>query len=293
MNYLRKLVLDLKLLHLCPPKSIVMKNLIYVVFCISAIFFVACRSSTNIPTETKEQAKATMDENPPAPGFNLSNSDPQAIEWADKVMKAMGGRQNWDKTRFISWNFFGRRQLIWDKNMGKTRITAGDMTYLIDLKTNTGRVKKGDVEYVQPDSIAKYVEMGKNIWINDSYWLVMPYKLKDSGVTLKYMGPDTTANGKPAEKLQLTFENVGVTPQNKYWVYVDPSSNLVAQWDFYRNASDETPSFSNPWDDYQQYGHIKLSGGRGGRGMNDIQVFSDLPESVFNSFDAVDLSKFK
>ena len=44
----------------------------------------------------------------------------------------------------------------------------------------------------------------------------MPYKLKDSGVTLKYKGQDTLETGHPAEKLQLTFEEVGKTPENKY-----------------------------------------------------------------------------
>ena len=45
----------------------------------------------------------------------------------------------------------------------------------------------------------------------------MPFKLKNSGVTLKYLG-DTTAtkDGKPADVLQLTFEGMGVTPDNKH-----------------------------------------------------------------------------
>jgi hypothetical protein len=28
---------------------------------------------------------------------------------------------------------------------------------------------------------------GKNWWINDAYWLVMPWKLQDPGVTLSYV----------------------------------------------------------------------------------------------------------
>ncbi|MEZ5331564.1 MAG: hypothetical protein R2991_05830 [Thermoanaerobaculia bacterium] len=48
----------------------------------------------------------------------------------------------------------------------------------------------------------------------------MPYKLEDPGVTLHYLGERPMLDGRPAEVLELTFEGVGRTPQNKYHVYV-------------------------------------------------------------------------
>ena len=39
--------------------------------------------------------------------------------------------------------------------------------------------------------------------------------------TLKYIGQDTTQAGVPSEVLQLTFQNVGNTPDNMYQVWVD------------------------------------------------------------------------
>jgi hypothetical protein len=33
-------------------------------------------------------------------------------------------------------------------------------------------------------------------WINDAYWLVMPWKLQDPGVTLSYVKTDTLQMGK-------------------------------------------------------------------------------------------------
>ena len=149
-------------------------------------------------------------------------------------------------------------------------------------------MKEGE-EMTHPDSLAKYVERGKNIWINDSYWLVMPYKLKDSGVTLKHLGKETTIAGQSADKLQLTFQNVGVTPNNMYWVYVDDQSRLVTQWDFFTNATDEDARFSTPWNEYQKFGEILLSGNRGGeRKLTDIAVYQTLPDSVFTSFATID-----
>ena len=64
-----------------------------------------------------ESSSEAIETNPPAPGFN-TNSDAKAIEIADQVMEAMGGRKNWDDTRYLFWNFFGVRTLLWDKQSG-------------------------------------------------------------------------------------------------------------------------------------------------------------------------------
>jgi hypothetical protein len=44
--------------------------------------------------------------NTPQAGFDLENSDPKAIEIADKVMEACGGRAQWDNAHFLRWTFF-------------------------------------------------------------------------------------------------------------------------------------------------------------------------------------------
>ncbi|MFN7119772.1 MAG: hypothetical protein ACK4TA_23465, partial [Saprospiraceae bacterium] len=233
-------------------------------------------------------------ENPPAEGFNLLESDARAIQIADEVMKAMGGRQNWDNTRYISWNFFGRRKLLWDKWQGDVRIEVDSTIYLVNIAKNTGKVKKGNEIITHPDSLQKYVDRGISIWINDSYWLVMPFKLKDSGVTLKYIGERNTAAAKPADVLQLTFQNVGRTPENKYWVYVDKDSRLVTQWEYYQKYTDEKPQIVNPWENYKKQGNILLSGDRGeNRKLTDIAVYNNVPESAFTSFNAVNYSNLK
>ncbi|QMU31535.1 hypothetical protein HUW48_11815 [Adhaeribacter radiodurans] len=238
-----------------------------------------------------QKAEQKQTGNPPMDGFNLAGSDPKAIQIADSVMAAQGGRQNWDATHYIAWNFFGARKLIWDKYTGNVRIeNLKDSTKtLVNINTGKGKVFKNGTEVTQPDSLAKYLKEGKEAWINDSYWLVMPFKLKDSGVTLKYVGEDTVSAGRQADVLQLTFQNVGVTPDNKYLVYVDKASHLVAKWAHYRNVNDSAAAFVMPWQDYQTHGHIKLSGDRGKAKLTDIQVFDELPETVFTSFDPVTL----
>jgi plasmid maintenance system killer protein len=136
-----------------------------------------------------------------------------------------------------------------------------------------------------PDSLRKYLDRAVSIWINDGYWLVMPFKLMDPGVSLAYLGESTDAAGVPVDILRLTFEGVGDTPQNMYRVYIDKSSRLITQWDYYTHATDSEPRLSNRWGDYRSYGKILLSGDRGdNRQLSEIAVFEEYPDSAFEVF---------
>lgn len=248
------------------------------------VFALACQSPTN------EQASATDYGNPPAEGFNLDGSDAKAIAIADEVMEAMGGREAWDNTHYVCWKFFGRDALVWDKWTGNVRIDAANgMTYLTNINDETGRVFNNGREITEADSVANIMQQAKSIWINHSYWLVMPFKLKDSGVTLTYVGEEATQDGLLADKLKLTFEGVGRTPQNMYHVWVDKQSRLVSQWAYFPSTDSEEPRFTMPWLAYKKHGDILLSASRGERSMEDIMVFEDLPETVFTSPEKPDL----
>lgn len=222
--------------------------------------------------------------NPPADGFNQERSDLLATLLADKAMMAMGGREAWDSTRFIKWTFFGRRIHLWDKWTGDVRIEspANEMVFLMNIHTKKGRIQRSGTQLT--DSLDFYLQKGYEAWVNDSYWLVMPYKLKDSGVTLKYLREDTTQMGVSADVVSLAFESVGVTPQNIYEVWIDTDSKLVTQWAFYPDSSSIEPMFITPWTDYKEYGGILLSGNRGDYALTEIEVLEDVPEGTFTQF---------
>jgi hypothetical protein len=235
----------------------------------------------------KTEPASLVDQNPPAPGFDWENSHPAAIQLADSVMKALGGRQNWDNTRFISWNFFERRNLVWDKHTGRVRIESlPDSTiYLVNVNTGEGRVRIKGREITHADSLARLLDKAKSIWINDSYWLVMPFKLKDDGVTLSYLGEDTIAGGIRCNIIELTFNNVGDTPENKYRVFIDAHDKRVKQWSYFANALQDSASATWPWDNYKKYGNILLSADRSdGKGPKRVRVDDVLPDAVFDSF---------
>lgn len=224
-----------------------------------------------------------QDANPPMPDFDLAGSDARAMEIADEVMVALGGREAWDETRFITWRFFGKRLHVWDKWTGDIRIEVDEWVILMNINTGEGRAWVDGEETTDPEDLARTLQSGREYWINDSYWMFMPYKLKDSGVTLKYLGSGTTQEGHPAHVLQLTFKHVGVTPQNKYRVYVDPETHLVVQWDYFTNATDREPKFMSPWRDWKRCGNIMLSDDRGRSQHTDIAVFDELPQEILTS----------
>lgn len=265
-----------------------MKPYLFVLFI--CIVLISCnKKPAEKPIEFADDEEIETFENYPIDGFDVEGSDFNAIVIADRVMKAMGGRKAWDETRYISWNFFGSRKLLWDKWTGDVRVEylKSDLNIIVNIHDLTGKVQKEGVEMTNPDSLKVYLDKGKRNWINDSYWLVMPYKLKDTGVTLSFLEEDSTLAGKKSYLLELTFKDVGVTPQNYYEVWVDEETNLVSQWAFYRDHGRIEANFVMPWQDYKQYGKILLSGDRGKRKLTDIKVLESVPEHTFKTFDPI------
>lgn len=251
------------------------------------IFISSCSTgaSTNEEAESTESGGEFVEyNNPPADGFNQEGSDLLATLLADKAMLAMGGRKAWDNTRYIRWNFFGRRTHTWDKSTGDVRIEvpSNDLTILMNINSKEGKVMKAGRQV--SDSLNYYLDRGYSLWINDSYWLVMPFKLKDSGVTLKYLREDTTLSGTSADVISLSFENVGVTPQNVYEVWVDTDTKLVTQWAYYPDSTTLEPQFITPWTDYNKYGEILLAGNRGKYELTNIEVLETVPDGTFTDF---------
>ena len=265
-----------------------MKTCIALTVALLVGFLTSCQQS---PIQSTTETIEVTDVNPAADGFNAADSDERAIEIADSVVKYAGGRKAYDDARFFKWNFFGARDLAWDKEEQRVRIDvpAQEIIYLLDYSGGdklTGAVSKGGQEMTDPDSLQLYLKTANSMFINDSYWLVQPFKLKDSGVTLKYVGEQTDPQqGRPSEVLQLTFEDVGDTPGNRYLLFVDKDNYRINTWQFFRAAADAEPSMETAYNGYQDYNGLMLSGDRGGRfQLSNIEVLDELDDAVFTEF---------
>lgn len=263
-----------------------MRNLVAL---LALLLFASSACTQEDRTQADNAQENRVQENPPMPGFRMDESDPRAVQLADEVMQAQGGRRSWDETRYVSWLFFGKRRHYWDKWTGDVRIEGNDRLVLMNIHSRKGRAWQGGVEVTQPDSLTKLLELGFAWWTNDSYWVFMPYKLKDTGVRLRHLGERRMQDGRPADALELTFAGVGLTPENRYEVCVDKETHLVGEWSYYQQASDPEPRFTMPWDDWRRVGRIMLAFDHGRPADWQLAVHDQLPRSVFTSPEPVRL----
>lgn len=224
---------------------------------------------------------------PAGKDFNQLGSDARAVALADSVMQAMGGYAAWQQARFIGWEFFGEQYQVWDKQTNDFRWQKGDLVLTGNLNTRAGKVYRAGQDISGTEEGQKLLTGMYATWANNSWWLLMPFKMKDSGVKLLYKGPGRTMQGSPAQVVQMTFENVGVTPNNRYEIYISTKTYLVEEWAFYRNATDAVPAFRRRWADYQSYGPILLAtdrtDGKDGRRLSNLAVASKVPASYMPS----------
>lgn len=213
-------------------------------------------------------------------------TDSKAKALAQKVMQNMGGQKAWNDTRYLAWTFNDQYQ-IWDKKQNRFRWEMDSLVAILDTQTKEGQVYVEGKELQDPAEKQKILDRAYALFINNSYWLVMPFKLQDPGVTLRYVGAETTMDGAQADVLEMTFDEVGLTPQNKYRVWIDQEKGLVTQWAFYRNSTDPEPTFTRRWTGYKDYGRIKLASDRSNH-QSDFELFhiaapSSVSDRVFNS----------
>jgi len=224
-----------------------------------------------------------------APAFDVARSDARAVAVAERVVEALGGTAAWEATRFVRFDFAGRRRHWWDRYDGRHRVegtTQEGAPYVVlhNVQSREGRAWVGG-QAVSGDRAKEMLENAYGAWVNDTYWLLMPFKMKDPGVILAYEGEEQV-NGSTYDKVRLSFEGVGLTPQDRYWVYVDRTSGLVDRWAYVLQGQSPPPT-TWIWKDWQSYGRLKLSplrvNAENGRELrlDAIALPAAMPEAVF------------
>lgn len=224
----------------------------------------------------------------------------QAQVIAEEVMEAMGGRDNWNATRYIRFSFFGFRTHYWDKHDGRHRLSWTDResgqshVILMNLNTGEGQAFIDGVEVTDAEARSQALERARGAWINDTYWLLMPYKLQDPGVDLAYDGEEVV-DGIVYDKLHLSFNEVGNTPGDEYWAYINRETRLMDKWVYLlqlREGQDERSRGEWKWNDWRSHGDILLSAERERmdgqkRSHEDLAVLEFVDDRVFTSPDPV------
>ena len=204
----------------------------------------------------------------------------------------------WNDARYFSFAFNVEREgkivasysQQWDRFTGDYRVSGKnregeDVRVVMNVNTKQGKAWKNGQPVADP---AEPLTFGYRRFINDTYWLLMGFKSFDPGVTRTYDGEKTDACGALHDVVKLSFANVGLTPGDVYWMWVNRDTGLVDQWHMKLEGSkpEDAPSVVL-FHDYRRFGGLLISTRREiqGRGqfivLDDVVVSRDVPSGVF------------
>lgn len=188
-------------------------------------------------------------------------ADP-AEEVALELAQAMGGRDRWRALRYLRFDWVVERdgeeasrvRHLWDKHTGRYRVEwrsreGQAVQVLFDVDSRRGRA------WVDGAAAADstLLERAYGRFVNDTYWLLMPWKLEDPGVRLEHAGT-AEVDGKTYDILHLSFDRVGLTPGDHYWAYVDRSTHRMDRWAYFLERDEGEPSLERAtvwvWSDW-------------------------------------------
>ncbi len=196
--------------------------------------------------------------------------DARAMAIAKSLDDAIGGQAAWAAVPYIRFDFvavkdgkeLSRRAHWWDKMHSRERVEWKDkdghaISAIVNLMDRTGKSAtdgKADADTL----LAQHVKEAYEIWVNDTYWLMMPFKLHDQGSHLTYVRTERGPGG-PHDVLSLTFDpGIGLTPKDHYWLYINQKTHLLDRWEFLLQGTKPPPQVAT-WENWQQAGPVRLS----------------------------------
>ena len=196
--------------------------------------------------------------------------DARADVIAKSLDDAMGGQAAWAVVPYIRFDFvavkdgkeLGRRAHWWDKAHSRDRVEWKDkdgraVSAIVNLFDRTG-TSATDGRMDADTLLAEHVKDAYEMWVNDTYWLMMPFKLHDQGSHLTYVRTEHGAGGAH-DVLSLTFDPVvGLTPKDHYWLFINQKTHLLDRWEYLLQDQKPPPSTAT-WENWQQAGPVRLS----------------------------------
>jgi hypothetical protein len=126
--------------------------------------------------------------------------------------------------------------------------------------------------------------MGYGRFINDTYWLLMPWKWLEPGVTLAYDGR-RVVDGDELEVVTLSFgSGIGLTSNDRYWGFVSPVSGRLQRWAYVLQDAEGKPGSGEPtvwaWEEWRPTAAgIELATVRRMIGGADVQILFPVAEA--------------
>jgi hypothetical protein len=228
-----------------------------------------------------------------------ATAQPTADDVAHRAIAVLAGPA-WDEARYIAFTFNVEREgknvasyaQRWDRFTGDYRVSGKnregeDVLVVMNVNTKQGKAWKNGQPVADPKDLLTF---GYRRFINDTYWLLMGYKSFDPGVSRQYAGEKTDACGVVHDVVKFSFANVGLTPGDVYWMWVNRDSGLVDQWHMKLEGAkpDEAPGVVL-FHDYQRFGGLLISTRREIQGagqfirLDDVVVARAVPAGAFKN----------
>jgi hypothetical protein len=196
--------------------------------------------------------------------------DPKADAIGKELIASLGGEKAWEKARQFRFDFVVERDgkavarfsHAWDRYTGDYRVSGTDKSgapfvvyFNVNSKDGQALVNGKPVEGEAREGLLK---MAYGRFINDMYWLLAPWKIFDPGVRLAYDGEKPCPEGGTCDVLKLSFEGVGLTPKDVYWLWVTRDGRRMVAWQYVLNGAQEDPTMAL-WKDWRVFSGISLS----------------------------------
>lgn len=230
------------------------------------------------------------------------SADSKADAVAQRLVDAHGA-EAWDTLPYLRFDFAvegdGQTQVVsrnlWDRTTGAYRVEMNgpDGNPVVAI-VQTRASQPGSVEgtvYRAGDEVTgadaqPLLSQAYQRFINDTYWLLAPLKVFDEGVNRSYVADSSDAEH---DVLHLSFGDVGLTPDDEYWLYVDTETGQLDRWAFrLQSMADDAQPAVFDWTEYVTLpapgGEVRLAERHAGvTGSRDILTTNlSAPESVAN-----------
>jgi hypothetical protein len=160
------------------------------------------------------------------------------------MIQALGGWEAFRSSRYVRFDFavmledrpLSFHRHLWDRWTGRYRVEGmkkDGISYLIlysDVNSRQGQAYNNE-RIAEGAATQSLLEYGYARFINDTYWLLMPWKTFDPGVHRSLEERVTDSLGS-FDVVHLSFDSVGLTPGDQYWAYVNRSTGRMERWRF-------------------------------------------------------------
>lgn len=222
-----------------------------------------------------------------------SFGDPDVARIHRRMMDTLAPDRGWERARYIRFDWVvergdgetTRRSHRWDRESGLYRLESstegGTMVALFDLdEPMEGRVWI-DGEAVADARRRDLLDRAHAVHVNDTRWLLMPYRWEEPEVRAEYVGRETDEEGRSWDVVRLSFDR----GQSVYHAWVSSGSGMMDRWSHTR-AEGVEPVVSE-WRGWRRVGPIMLASERplSGREMTirfeNIEVAETVPPDAF------------